>query len=46
MSSNNHSDLIHVNQLIPESSSTNNSRTTSAQTETSTVAVFAIAETL
>ena len=37
--SNNNSDLIHFNQLIPESSFTNNSRTTSAQAETSTVAI-------
>ena len=43
MTSNNHGDLIHANQLIPESSSTNNSRTTSAQTETSTFAILKIA---
>ena len=36
MSSNNHTDLIDVNQLITGSSSANNSRTTSAQAETST----------
>ena len=35
--SNNHDDLAHVSHLIPESSSTNNSRTTSAQAETSTI---------
>ena len=35
MPSNNHSELILVNQLIPESSSANSSRTTLAQAETS-----------
>ena len=37
--SNNHSDHRHVNQLMPGSSSTNNSRTTPAQAETSTVII-------
>ena len=37
--SNNHSDHRHVNQLMPGSSSTNNSRTTPAQVETSTIVI-------
>ena len=37
--SNNHSEHRHVNQLIPESSSSNNSKTTSAQAETSTIVI-------
>ena len=37
--SNNHCDHRHVNQLIPGSSSTNNSRTTPVQAETSTIVI-------
>ena len=39
ISSDNHSDHRHVNQLIPELSSTNNSRTILAQAETSTIVI-------
>ena len=38
--SNNHSDHRDVHQLTPESSSSNNFRTTSAQAETSTIAIL------
>ena len=39
ISSDNHSGHRHVNQLMPESSSTNNSRTIPAQAETSTIVI-------
>ena len=39
ITSNNHNEYSNVNQLMPESSSTNNSRTASAQAETSTVVI-------
>ena len=39
ISSDNHSGHKHVNHLIPESSSTNNSRTIPAQAETLTIAI-------